>query len=83
MSRPGAGPPAGRRPRRPGRGGAAAGRAASGAVRDRGAPARPDPSVADPDLLAGRLFFAVPVPGASRAPLEAALPDLAPLLPGA
>jgi 2'-5' RNA ligase len=42
-----------------------------------------DPSLADPDLLAGRLFFAVPVPGASRAPLEAALPDLAPLLGGA
>jgi RNA 2',3'-cyclic 3'-phosphodiesterase len=39
-----------------------------------------DPSLADPDLLAGRLFFAVPVPGASRAPLEAALPDLAPML---
>jgi RNA 2',3'-cyclic 3'-phosphodiesterase len=42
-----------------------------------------DPSLADPDLLAGRLFFAVPVPGVSRAPLEAALPDLAPLLGGA
>jgi RNA 2',3'-cyclic 3'-phosphodiesterase len=41
-----------------------------------------DPSLADPDLLAGRLFFAVPVPGPSRAPLEAALPDLAPLLSG-
>jgi RNA 2',3'-cyclic 3'-phosphodiesterase len=41
-----------------------------------------DPSLADPDLLAGRLFFAVPVPGVSRAPLEAALPDLAPLLGG-
>jgi RNA 2',3'-cyclic 3'-phosphodiesterase len=39
-----------------------------------------DPSLADPDLLAGRLFFAVPVPGASRGPLEAVLPDLAPML---
>ena len=42
-----------------------------------------DPTVADPDLLTGRLFFAVPVPGASRAPLEAALPQLEPMLPGA
>jgi hypothetical protein len=39
-----------------------------------------DPTVADPDLLAGRLFFAVPVPGAAREPLEAALPRLEPLL---
>jgi RNA 2',3'-cyclic 3'-phosphodiesterase len=93
MSRPGAGPPAGRGPRRPGRGGGAgrAGRGgdparpASGRGADpaRSDPARVDPSVADPDLLAGRLFFAVPVPGVSRAPLEAALPDLAPLLGGA
>jgi RNA 2',3'-cyclic 3'-phosphodiesterase len=37
----------------------------------------------DPDLLAGRLFFAVPVPGVSRAPLEAALPELGHALPGA
>jgi RNA 2',3'-cyclic 3'-phosphodiesterase len=44
---------------------------------------RPDPTVSDPDLLAWRLFFAVPVPGASRAPLEAALPRLEPLLGGA
>jgi RNA 2',3'-cyclic 3'-phosphodiesterase len=43
----------------------------------------PDPTVADPDLLAGRLFFGVPVPGPARAPLEAALPELEPLLPGA
>jgi 2'-5' RNA ligase len=84
VSRPGGGPPAGRGPRRPGRGGGGAGRRAPGAARDRGAPGGgADPSVADPDLLAGRLFFAVPVPGASRAPLEAALPELAPLLPGA
>jgi len=39
-----------------------------------------DPTVADPDLLAGRLFFAVPVPGTARAPLEEALPRLEPLL---
>ena len=39
-----------------------------------------DPTVADPDLLAGRVFFAVPVPGAARAPLEQALPRLEPLL---
>jgi RNA 2',3'-cyclic 3'-phosphodiesterase len=97
MSRPAAGPPAGRGPRRPGRGGpgrGGAGRAGRGAdparpASGRGADAarsasgRVDPSVADPDLLAGRLFFAVPVPGVSRAPLEAALPDLAPLLGGA
>jgi RNA 2',3'-cyclic 3'-phosphodiesterase len=42
-----------------------------------------DPTVADPDLLAGRLFFGVPVPGPARAPLEAALPRLEPLLAGA
>jgi 2'-5' RNA ligase len=42
-----------------------------------------DPTVADPDLLTGRLFFAVPVPGPARAPLEEALPTLAPLLSGA
>jgi 2'-5' RNA ligase len=82
VSSAGGGPSAGRGARRPGRGGG--GRRALGAARDRSAPGRvADRSVADPDLLAGRLFFAVPVPGASRAPLEAALPDLAPLLPGA
>ena len=37
-----------------------------------------DPTVADPDLLAGRLFFGVPIPGPARAPLEAALPRLEP-----
>ena len=46
----------------------------------RGGSRAPDPTVADPDLLAGRLFFAVPVPGAAREPLEAALPRLEPLL---
>ena len=43
-------------------------------------PSMTDPTVSDPDLLTGRLFFAVPVPGSARAPLEAALPRLAPLL---
>jgi RNA 2',3'-cyclic 3'-phosphodiesterase len=42
-----------------------------------------EPTVADPDLLSGRLFFAVPVPGAAREPLEASLPRLASLLGGA
>jgi RNA 2',3'-cyclic 3'-phosphodiesterase len=40
-------------------------------------------ALSDPDLLTGRLFFAVPVPGASRAPLEAALSELARALPQA
>jgi RNA 2',3'-cyclic 3'-phosphodiesterase len=83
VSRPGGGPPAGRRPRRPGRGAAGGGPGRGAAGADPASGRAADPSVADPDLLAGRLFFAVPVPGASRAPLEAALPDLAPLLPGA
>jgi 2'-5' RNA ligase len=42
-----------------------------------------DRALSDPDLLTGRLFFAVPVPGVSRAPLEAALPELARALPQA
>jgi RNA 2',3'-cyclic 3'-phosphodiesterase len=78
VSRPRSGPPAdpGPRPQRP--------KGRSDPPR-RGRPGRrgPDPTVADPDLLAGRLFFAVPVPGAARAPLEAALPELEPLLAGA
>ena len=70
MSRPRSGRPAdpGPRPQRP---------------RGRAGPRRADPSVTNPDLLAGRLFFAVPVPGATRAPLEAALPRLEALLDGA
>jgi RNA 2',3'-cyclic 3'-phosphodiesterase len=39
--------------------------------------------LSDPDLLSGRLFFAVPVPGASRAPLEAVMPELTGALPAA
>jgi RNA 2',3'-cyclic 3'-phosphodiesterase len=50
---------------------------------DRSGQGRGDPTVADPDLLTGRLFFAVAVPGASRAPLEAVLPRLESMLPGA
>jgi 2'-5' RNA ligase len=41
------------------------------------------PVLSDPDLLSGRLFFAVPVPGPSRARLEAVLPEIARALPGA
>lgn len=40
-------------------------------------------TLSDPDLLTGRLFFAVPVPGPSRAPLETAMPELERLLPTA
>jgi RNA 2',3'-cyclic 3'-phosphodiesterase len=50
-------------------------------------PPRPEPApggmLSDPDLLSGRLFFAVPVPGASREPIEAALPELTGALPAA
>ncbi|HZD02971.1 MAG TPA: RNA 2',3'-cyclic phosphodiesterase [Actinomycetes bacterium] len=49
----------------------------------RGAPSERKPVLSDPDLLSGRLFFAVPVPGSSRAPLEAVLPRVALALPGA
>jgi 2'-5' RNA ligase len=76
VSRPPSGPPSdpGPRPQRPrGRSDPAS---RPGRAGRRGA----DPTVADPDLLAGRLFFAVPVPGVTRAPLEAALPRLEPLL---
>ena len=37
----------------------------------------------DPDLLTGRLFFALAVPNPVKAPLEAARPALTGLLPGA
>ena len=42
-----------------------------------------DPTVADPGQLAGRRVVGGPLPGPARAPLEAALPRLDPLLPGA
>jgi 2'-5' RNA ligase len=54
-----------------------------GAAPGQGTPSNPRPVLSDPDLLSGRLFFAVPVPGASRAPLEAILPEVARALPGA
>lgn len=54
------------------------------ATRRAGASPPPSPaSFPDPDLLTGRLFFAVPVPEAARAPLEALLPELRRALPGA
>jgi RNA 2',3'-cyclic 3'-phosphodiesterase len=75
-----------RRPGRPPRTGREApGRRPSGAP-----PPRPEPgpaaahgTLSDPDLLSGRLFFAVPVPGASREPLEAVMPELTGALPSA
>jgi 2'-5' RNA ligase len=79
MSRPRPGPPGGPEPRRARPGG----RGDPASRRGRAGRRVADPTVADPDLLAGRLFFAVPVPGATRAPLEAALPRLEPLLGGA
>jgi RNA 2',3'-cyclic 3'-phosphodiesterase len=77
-------------PKRPGRP-PRQGREAPPGRRPTGAPPpRPDPGAAgpggllsDPDLLSGRLFFAVPVPGPSREPLEAALPALGQALPAA
>jgi 2'-5' RNA ligase len=53
------------------------------ATPDRAAPVERRPVLSDPDLLTGRLFFAVPVPGATRAPLEAILPEIAHALPAA
>jgi 2'-5' RNA ligase len=77
-------------PKRPGRP-PRQGRGAAPARPPRGAPPpRPEPGpggpgglLADPDLLSGRLFFAVPVPGHSREPLEAVLPELDRALPAA
>jgi RNA 2',3'-cyclic 3'-phosphodiesterase len=75
-----------RRPGRPPR----TGREASGRRPSGAPPPRPEPGPAasggllsDPDLLSGRLFFAVPVPGAGREPLEAVLPELTGTLPAA
>ena len=48
-----------------------------------GQAAGPAGRLSDPDLLTGRLFFAVPVPGPARAPLEAVLGDVERLLPRA
>jgi RNA 2',3'-cyclic 3'-phosphodiesterase len=42
-----------------------------------------DAVVADPDLLSGRLFFAVPLPNPTKAPIEALLPEISRALPDA
>jgi 2'-5' RNA ligase len=42
-----------------------------------------DAVVADPDLLSGRLFFAVPVPNPTKAPIEALLPEISRSIPEA
>ncbi|HZD69377.1 MAG TPA: RNA 2',3'-cyclic phosphodiesterase [Actinomycetes bacterium] len=39
--------------------------------------------VADPDLLSGRLFFAVPVPSPTKAQIEALLPEISRSIPAA
>jgi 2'-5' RNA ligase len=44
---------------------------------------RRDATLADPDLLTGRLFFAVPVPNPSKAPIEALLPEVSRAVPEA
>ncbi len=46
-------------------------------------PGSGDAVFSDPDLLSGRLFYAVAVPAASRASLEVVLPELGRVLPGA
>jgi RNA 2',3'-cyclic 3'-phosphodiesterase len=72
-------------PKRPGRP-PRQGREAPGRRRGGTAPPRaavPGGVLSDPDLLSGRLFFAVPIPGHSREPLEAALPELGRILPAA
>jgi 2'-5' RNA ligase len=45
--------------------------------------AQRDAILADPDLLTGRLFFAVPVPNPSKAPIEALLPEISRAVPEA
>ena len=42
-----------------------------------------DAVLADPDLLSGRLFFAVPLPNPTKAPIEALLPEIMRALPEA
>jgi RNA 2',3'-cyclic 3'-phosphodiesterase len=42
-----------------------------------------DAMLADPDLLSGRLFFAVPLPSPTKAPIEALLPEISRALPDA
>jgi 2'-5' RNA ligase len=45
--------------------------------------AQRDAILADPDLLTGRLFFAIPVPNPSKAPIEALLPEVSRAVPEA
>lgn len=54
----------------------------SGVDRDESGAAR-DAVVADPDLLSGRLFFAVPLPNPTKAPIEALLPEISRAVPDA
>ncbi len=42
-----------------------------------------DAVLADPDLLSGRLFFAVPLPSPTKAPIEALLPEISRSIPDA
>jgi 2'-5' RNA ligase len=42
-----------------------------------------DTVLADPDLLSGRLFFAVPLPNPTKAPIEGLLPEIARAIPDA
>lgn len=42
-----------------------------------------DAVIADPDLLSGRLFFAVPLPNPTKAPIEALLPEISRAVPEA
>ena len=54
----------------------------SGPRRDEPDAAR-DGVLADPDLLSGRLFFAVPLPSPTKAPIEALVPEISRTLPEA
>ncbi len=42
-----------------------------------------DAVLADPDLLTGRLFFALPLPSPTKTPIEALLPEISRTLPDA
>jgi 2'-5' RNA ligase len=42
-----------------------------------------DTVLADPDLLSGRLFFAVPLPNPTKAPIEGLLPEISRAIPDA
>lgn len=53
------------------------------ARRGREPPADRDAVLADPDLLSGRLFFAVPLPNPTKAPIEGLLPEISRAIPDA